>query len=110
MGAGTRTYKSERPLPRDVQLECVFFGPFREDTGETATEWEPNGETVHDLLVELEAAYPVLEGRLLDDEEGSLAGKTVVTKNKRDVRHLDGLGTELEDGDVYRLVPSVYGG
>lgn len=95
-----------------MQLECVLFGPFREDVGEKRLEWEPDGETVGDLLAELEAAYPVLEGRLLERERATtrLAGETVVTKNTRDVRHLEGLETELEDGDVYRLVPSVYGG
>ncbi len=91
-----------------MQLECLFFGPFREDVGEEAVDWETDAGTVGDLLAELETEYPVLEGRLVDGDD--LAGETVVTKNKKDVRHIDGLETELEDGDVYRLVPSVYGG
>ena len=101
-------YKGHRGKLPNVQLECIFFGPFREDVGEERVEWEPDGETVDDLLRELEAAFPVLEGRLVDGDD--LADQTVVTKNKTDVRHLDGLETALEDGDVFRLVPSVYGG
>ncbi|MFP9191002.1 ubiquitin-like small modifier protein 1 [Natronosalvus vescus] len=93
-----------------MQLECRFFGPFRDDVGEQTVSWNPDGDTVGDLLRELEATYPILEGRLVDDAGTNLAGKTVVTKNKTDVRHLGGLETELEDGDVFRLVPSVYGG
>nr|WP_255194591.1 ubiquitin-like small modifier protein 1 [Natronobeatus ordinarius] len=101
-------YKGYREELPHVQLECIFFGPFREDVGEERVVWEPDGETVGDLLCELEAAYPVLEDRLVDG--AGLAGQTVVTKNKKDIRHLDGLETVLEDGDVFRLVPSVYGG
>ena len=91
-----------------MKVECIFFGPFREDVGCRDLEYETDAETVGDLLAELEAEFPVLEGRLVDGE--GLAGETVVTKNKRDIRHLEGLDTSLEAGDVFRLVPSVYGG
>lgn len=91
-----------------MQVECIFFGPFREDVGEATVRRETDAETVGELLRELEADYPVLEGRLVDGDE--LAGRTVVTKAKKDVRHLEGLETPLEEGDVIRLTPSVYGG
>lgn len=91
-----------------MQLECVLFGPFREAVGEKTVHVETDGETVADLLRELEAAYPALEGELVDGDD--LAGSTVVTADKRDVRHLDGLETDLDETTVYRLVPSVYGG
>ena len=93
-----------------MQVECRFFGPFRDDTGETTVDLETNARTVGDLLAELERSYPSLAERLLDPDGDGLAGSTVVTRAKRDVRHLDGLDTELSDGDVIRLVPSVYGG
>ncbi|MHC3439044.1 MoaD/ThiS family protein [Natrialbaceae archaeon A-gly3] len=91
-----------------MRVECIFFGPFREDVGLRELTYETDTESVGGLLEELEAEFPVLEGRLLEGD--GLAGETVVTKNKRDVRHLEGLETDLEDGDVFRLVPSVYGG
>ncbi|QLG26785.1 MoaD family protein [Halorarum halophilum] len=91
-----------------MQIECRFFGPFREATGTERTLRETDVGTVGALLSDLEGEYPELAGRLVGD--GEPAGSTVVTKEKRDVRHLDGLDTELEDGDVIRLVPSVYGG
>lgn len=96
------------PQPSTVQTECVFFGPFREDVGEKTVRVEPDGETIGDLLTELEARYTALEGRLVSGDD--LAGQTVVTKNKTNVRHLEGLSTPLEEGDVIRLTPSVYGG
>ncbi|ELY57718.1 ubiquitin-like small modifier protein 1 [Natronolimnohabitans innermongolicus] len=95
-----------------MELECVFFGPFRDAVGEKTVRHETDAETIGDLLVDLEASYPSLGGKLLADEDESngLAGDTVVTKNKRNVVHDDGLETELEADDVIRLVPSVYGG
>lgn len=91
-----------------MQIECVFFGPFREDVGEKTVRVEPDGETIGDLLIELEDRFRKLDGRLVAGDD--LAGQTVVTKNKTNVRHLDGLSTPLEEGDVIRLTPSVYGG
>ena len=93
-----------------MQLECVFFGPFRDAVGRKTVRRETDADAVGDLLVELESTYPGLEGRLVDDDGDGLAGDTVVTKNGRNVTHIDGLETELEGGDVVRLVPSVYGG
>ncbi|QLG48362.1 MoaD/ThiS family protein [Natrinema halophilum] len=93
-----------------MQLECVFFGPFRDDVGRKTVRYETDAETVGDLLVELEMTYPTLEGRLLADDGSGLAGETVVTKDTKHVTQLDGLETPLAEGNVIRLVPSVYGG
>lgn len=93
-----------------IEVECRLFGPFREDAGVETVVRETDADTVGALLSELEGAYPELAGRLVDGEEGAVAGSTVVTRAKKDVRHLDGLDTALADGDVIRLVPSVYGG
>ncbi|MFB1062450.1 MoaD/ThiS family protein [Natrinema sp. H-ect4] len=92
-----------------VQLECVFFGPFRDAVGEKTVFYETDAETVGELLVELEAAYP-LEGELVADDGEGLAGDTVVTRDTKNVVHIDGLETELAADSVIRLVPSVYGG
>lgn len=110
-----------------MQVECRFYGPFREDVGKKRITYETDvdetrgvsfanqkptasgdAETLGELLSELAATYPELEGKLI--ENGEIAGSTVVTRNKKDVRHLDGPSTQLSDGDVIRLTPSVYGG
>ncbi|ELY45960.1 MoaD family protein [Natronorubrum tibetense] len=93
-----------------MQLECVFFGPFRDAVGEKTVRYETDAESVGELLLDLESTYPDLEGQLVANSGDGFAGKTVVTKNKRDVTHIDGLETGLEETDVVRLVPSVYGG
>lgn len=91
-----------------MQLECVFFGSFREVVGEKTVHHEMAAETVGDLLRDLERAYPDLEGRLIDDDGDGLAGTTVVSVDDRDVRHLEGLETTLESDAVVRLTPTAY--
>lgn len=94
-----------------MQVECKFFGPFRDDVEVDRVSWDlPTDATAGDLLRDVEATYPVLEGRLVDEENRTTAGQTVVSLNEKNIRHLDGLDTRLGDGDLVRLVPSVYGG
>ncbi|THE63678.1 MoaD family protein [Salinadaptatus halalkaliphilus] len=93
-----------------MNVECAFFGPFRDAVGRKTIHHETDAETVGELLRELEDAYPALEGELLDEDETGLVGDTVVTADERNVTHIDGLETEIDAATVVRLVPSVYGG
>lgn len=93
-----------------MQIECRLFGPFRDDTGEKTVLLETDAETYGELLVQLEERYPVLAGRLVDAEADEIAGETAVTKNAKNIRHLDGLDTPLDADDVVRMTPAVYGG
>ncbi len=101
------------PVPVDacsVHVELRLFGPFRDDTGVESVTLETDAGTYRDLLREVEGRYPALSGRLLDAEGEGLAGEVVVTRDGKNVRHLDGLSTPVTDGDVVRMIPSVYGG
>lgn len=108
-GARSRTgvYK---PLARPLtcmNVECNFFGPFREAVGgKTIVREVESDATVGDLLADLVAEYE-LDGVLTD--EGDL-GAVTVSNNGTNVVHLDGLETALDDGDVLRLAPPVVGG
>ena len=93
-----------------MQVECVFFGPFREAVGEKTIRFETDAKTIGGLLADLEAAYPELADRLVAPDGTGLAGDTVVTKDRTNVTHLDGLETAVDTDAVIRLVPSVYGG
>jgi molybdopterin synthase sulfur carrier subunit len=93
-----------------MQVECVLFGPLREAVGEKRVRVGGEHATVGELLAHLEREYPDLEGRLLDDSGGALVDGLAVTLNKTHVQHIDGVGTELADGDVVRMTPAVYGG
>ncbi|MFB6221936.1 MAG: ubiquitin-like small modifier protein 1 [Halolamina sp.] len=94
-----------------MNVECRLFGPFRDDVGEEHVGGEyDEGTTAGDLLRNLEGEYEELAGRLVDEDAETTAGATVVTLNEKNITHIDGLDTELEDGDTVRIVPSVYGG
>lgn len=90
-----------------MQLTLKFFANFREAVGGKLLEREfPDGTTVGDALVALETDYEELD--LL--EQGDLRPQINVLKNGREVLHLAGVETTLEDGDTLSIFPPVAGG
>jgi len=69
---------------------------------------EGKGDTLADLVADLDQRHPGLGDRLLD--AGALRRFVNVYLNDEDVRFLDGLGTALSDGDVVTILPAVAGG
>lgn len=93
-----------------VTLELRFFATFREAVGRKSIERDFAGSvTVGEVLSELEAEFPELAGELLDDE-GSIRPQLSVLQNGRQVIHLDGTETPLDDGDQLSVFPPVAGG
>lgn len=92
-----------------MELELRFFATFREAVGtKTVSREVDDGSTVGDVLYELESAYDGLEGQLV--ENGDLRPQINVLKNGREVLHIDGMETSLEDGDTLSVFPPVAGG
>ncbi|MFC4357590.1 ubiquitin-like small modifier protein 1 [Halobium salinum] len=92
-----------------MELELRFFATFREAVGTKVVSREvDDGATVGDVLHELEASYDGLEGQLVED--GDLRPQINVLKNGREVLHMDGMDTTLEDGDSLSVFPPVAGG
>ena len=90
-----------------MRVECAFYGPLRDPVGEKTVHRElGDGATLGDLLADLEAAYPDLD--LLAD--GERRDHLTITVEGKDVRHLDGTDTALDDGVLVRLTGAVYGG
>ena len=58
---------------------------------------------------ELVTRYPALDSHLFT-EDGRLRPYVNLFVNNEDVRHLQGLETELVDGDQLRIIPSIAGG
>jgi molybdopterin synthase sulfur carrier subunit len=75
--------------------------------GEKAVEAE--GDTVRDLLGDLDRRYPGIAGQLLN-QDGSLHRFVNVYVNDEDVRFLGALDAKLTDGDVVAILPAVAGG
>jgi molybdopterin synthase sulfur carrier subunit len=93
-----------------MDLELRFFATFREAVGRKTVERTfGDGSTVRDVLSTLEADYDGLEGQLLDDE-GSIRPNLNILKNGREVLHMEGAETLLEDGDTLSVFPPVAGG
>ena len=69
---------------------------------------EASGETLDDLLGDLDARHHGLRERLVDD--GGLRRFVNVYLNDEDVRFLGGLQTPVKDGDTVTVLPAVAGG
>ncbi|WP_336135480.1 ubiquitin-like small modifier protein 1 [Natronomonas amylolytica] len=93
-----------------MELELRFFATFRAAVGQKTVDWEADDDaTIGDVLLSIEEEYPELVGELLD-EDGDIQPQLTVLKNGREVVHLGGTETELDDGDRVSVFPPVAGG
>ena len=81
--------------------------PLRTLTGGADTV-ETEGKTVRDLIDNLESAHAGLKDRLMD-EKGVRRFVNLYVGDE-DIRFLDGLETELKDGEEVSIVPAIAGG
>jgi sulfur-carrier protein len=65
--------------------------------------------TLADVIKALDAAHPGFADRLLDDA-GALRRFVNVFVDDDDVRYLDGLDTNVPDGQTVSIIPAVAGG
>ena len=82
--------------------------PLRSLTGGSA-EVHAKGETVSDLIGDLDRHFPGLKERLVDDQ-GAIRRFINVYVNEEDIRFLQGADTVLKDGDQMSIVPAIAGG
>ncbi|MCC7364958.1 MAG: MoaD/ThiS family protein [Dehalococcoidia bacterium] len=82
--------------------------PLRNLTGDKSTV-TAGGATLSEVIIDLEATYPGMKDRLLDDG-GELRRFVNIYVNGEDVRFLDGLGTAIDAGSEVSIVPAVAGG
>lgn len=67
------------------------------------------GATLSDALADLDAQYPGIAARVLDDQ-GRLRRFVNVYVNDDDVRFLEDLRTPTPDGSSISIIPAVAGG
>ena len=67
------------------------------------------GETVDDVMQDLDRQFPGLRERLVD-EKGELRRFINLYVNEEDVRILQGRTTVLKDGETVSIVPAIAGG
>jgi sulfur-carrier protein len=90
-------------MPIEVRIPTIL----RQYTG-GAKVVEGAGDTLAALIDDLEARHPGLHDRLIDN--GELRRFVNVYLNDEDVRFVDGLKTQLADGDSVTVLPAVAGG
>lgn len=66
------------------------------------------GSSLQELIANLDTTYAGIGERLID--ESGLRRFVNVYLNDEDVRFLEGLSTELSDGDSVTILPAVAGG
>jgi molybdopterin converting factor small subunit len=90
------------------EITVLIPTPLREYT-DGASEVTAEGETVNDILKNLNDRFDGLEDRIYDDD-GEMQDFINVYYNDEDIRHLEGLETSIEDGAELSLIPAVAGG
>jgi len=70
---------------------------------------QATGDTVDDVVADLERQFPGLKERLVD-ETGELRRFINIYVNEEDIRFMDGKKTALKDSDVVSIVPAIAGG
>ncbi len=74
-----------------------------------AAEVQAAGDTVDDVIQDLERQYPGLKERLVEDG-GQLRRFINIYVNQEDIRFLQGAKTTLKQGDEVSIVPAIAGG
>lgn len=70
---------------------------------------EAEGETLRDLLADLESRFPGITKNVVS-EDGGLHRFINVYVNDEDVRYLGSLETAVKQGDIVSILPAVAGG
>lgn len=82
--------------------------PLRPITGGNS-EVEGEGRTLSDLMQDLDRRYPGLAKRLFA-EDGNIQRFINIFVNDEDIRFLNGMATELSEGDEVSIIPAIAGG
>ena len=90
-------------------LEVLVALPLRNLVGGASTV-KAQGETVRQLLDNLDSQFPGLKERLVSSERGELRGAYIILLNDEDTRSLQGLETPLKDNDVVNILVVLSGG
>ncbi|HXG46364.1 MAG TPA: MoaD/ThiS family protein [Methylomirabilota bacterium] len=70
---------------------------------------EVNASTIGEAITELQARYPGIKERLID-ENGAIRRFVNVYVNEEDIRFLQNQQTPLKPGDEVSIIPAIAGG
>jgi molybdopterin synthase sulfur carrier subunit len=94
-----------------IRVEVRLLGVFRGLAGIDRLSLEVKGSNVKNVIRVLAEAFPTEAKRLLIDADlGDPRPNTLILLNGREISVLNGLATEVADGDEITLIPVVHGG
>jgi molybdopterin synthase sulfur carrier subunit len=70
---------------------------------------QTGGNTVNELLRNLESEFPGIQSKLLDDQ-GNIKRYVTVFVNEEEIRTLQGGSTPVADRDEVAIIPAMAGG
>ena len=82
--------------------------PLRKLTKEQS-EVDASGATIRDIVDDLEKQFPGFKERMCD-ENGALRRFVNVYVGEEDIRFMNGLDTEIPEGESVSIIPAVAGG
>lgn len=92
------------------KVKFQFFSTLQDLTLTDSIEIDTNG-TVKDALEKIFDIYGEdFKNRILDKNSGNVKKFIIITVNRKDIRHLNGINTELNEDDEISILPAVAGG
>lgn len=91
-----------------MSVKVLIPSPLRTLT-QGAAEVEMEGQTVAELIVNLESRYRGIKDRICDDQ-GKIRRFVNIYVNEEDVRFLQSEATILKSGDTISIIPAIAGG
>ncbi|MYJ73799.1 MAG: MoaD/ThiS family protein [Gammaproteobacteria bacterium] len=78
-------------------------------SGQAAVEVDiADAALIEDLIDGLENAHPGIKNKLVDN--GEIRGYVNIFVNEEDIRFMEGTGTQVREGDIVTIMPSIAGG
>lgn len=92
------------------KVKFLFFSSLQDLTGTNTIEIEANG-TINTALEKVFEIYgDSFKSRIIDPNSGKIKRYIIVAVNRKDIRHLKGLDTELNERDEISILPAAAGG
>ena len=92
-----------------MAIKVHVAGHLRDYTNKAIDQEILDAKDVFDLVLKLEARFPRIRERILDEHD-RIRPFINVYVNEENVRDLDGERTKVGDGDIIYFLPSVAGG
>ena len=73
------------------------------------SEVDAAGGNISQIIDNMEQSYPGIKQKLCD-ESGAMRKFLNIYLNDEDIRFMDGLATEVREGDTLSLIPAIAGG